>query len=85
MVGRRFGTLAIVIACSLNNFGVLGGPVQSPVLVLPPEAATYRQNTINVFNTSWQAYKFVLQRCSGGTNTEAGLYMAEHTHSATMT
>ncbi|KAI0942114.1 hypothetical protein AcW1_009570 [Taiwanofungus camphoratus] len=57
MVGRRFGTLAIVVACSLNNFGVLGGPVQSPVLVLPPEAATYRQNTINVFNTSWQAYK----------------------------
>lgn len=57
MVGRRFGALALALACSWDIRGVLGGAVQAPVLVLPPEAATYRQNTVDVFQTSWNAYK----------------------------
>ncbi|KAH9939553.1 glycoside hydrolase [Amylocystis lapponica] len=53
MVARHVGALALAFACS----GVLGGPVQAPLLVLPPDAATYRQQTIDIFNSSWNAYK----------------------------
>lgn len=53
MAARRIGILALAFACS----GILAGPVQAPVIVPPPTAAIYRQQTIDVFQTSWNAYK----------------------------
>lgn len=82
MVGRRFGALALALACSWDIRGVLGGAVQAPVLVLPPEAATYRQHTVDVFQTSWNAYKCVQHDFHSDARVHAGC--AESTLGGTM-
>ncbi|KAH9833334.1 glycoside hydrolase [Rhodofomes roseus] len=52
-VGRRLGVAALALAC----MGVKAGPVQAPIIIPPPYAAEYAQKTVQMFQTSWSAYK----------------------------
>ncbi|CAL1699575.1 unnamed protein product [Somion occarium] len=48
--------VAALLTCSLDVSSVLGARVQSPFLILPPDARTHQQAVQDIFLTSYNAY-----------------------------
>lgn len=61
MAARLVKTIALAVAFSWHTAVVLGGiTVQVPGLTVPASSASNKQKVVDVFTTSWDAYKFVL-------------------------
>ena len=52
-VRRRISAVALALVCT----GVKAGNVQASGIVSPPYATEYAQKTVQIFETSWNAYK----------------------------
>ncbi|CAL1699168.1 unnamed protein product [Somion occarium] len=52
-----FHHLVISLLASLRLMGVLGGSVQNPFLLLPPDTHMHQQAVVNIFLDCYQAYK----------------------------